>query len=295
MIKKIILAINVIINSLKQQENHLLLLGKFLSKDYKNKKIDSIEETEFKVFSQFGEDGIIQYLIQNLDIKEKTFCEFGVEDYRESNTRFLLMNNYWTGLVLDGSKSNINKIKNSEYYWKYNLEAQEVFITKDNINKILENKFGKKIGILSLDIDGVDYWILKEINIDADILVVEYNSIFGKDKSLTVPYKENFARQKEHYSKLYFGASITAFTDLANSKGYALVGGTTSGNNLFFVKRNLLNEKVIEKSVEGVYRISSFNEGLDVKGRSLHKSEAYNQIVGMEVFNLKSNSYEKIN
>ena len=111
MIKKIILAINVIINSLKQQENHLLLLGKFLSKDYKNKKIDSIEETEFKVFSQFGEDGIIQYLIQNLDIKEKTFCEFGVEDYRESNTRFLLMNNYWTGLVLDGSKSNINKIK----------------------------------------------------------------------------------------------------------------------------------------------------------------------------------------
>lgn len=77
---------------------------------------DNIHDTEFSVFSQFGDDGIIQYLINNIDIRHQKFIEFGVENYTESNTRFLLINNNWKGLVIDGNKSNINYIKNDPIY-----------------------------------------------------------------------------------------------------------------------------------------------------------------------------------
>lgn len=93
-----------------------LLLAKLLIENAKKKDIISLKDVEFKVFSQWGDDGIIQWLINNIDIPNKTFIEFGVADYRESNTRFLMMNNNWSGFVMDGSKENVLKIKNSDYY-----------------------------------------------------------------------------------------------------------------------------------------------------------------------------------
>ena len=84
----------------------LLLNGKILSELNNNKqKIKSLDEVEFQVFSQRGEDGIIQYIINKIEIPNKIFIEFGVETYNESNTRFLLMNNNWSGLVIDGDFS----------------------------------------------------------------------------------------------------------------------------------------------------------------------------------------------
>ena len=103
-----------------------------------NKKRSSINDYEFKVFSQFGDDGILQYLIKNIDIKNKFFVEFGVENYEEANTRFLLENDNWHGLIIDSSSKHISHIKKQNYYWKYNLKVQESFITKENINHILE-------------------------------------------------------------------------------------------------------------------------------------------------------------
>jgi len=76
-----------------------------------------------------------------------------------------LENNNWSGLVIDGSTANINKIKSSQIYWKYDLSVKDVFITKNNIDSIIndyvkENNFNKEIGLLSVDIDGNDYYIL---------------------------------------------------------------------------------------------------------------------------------------
>jgi len=79
-------------------------------------RIENLSEVEFQVFSQFGDDGIIQYLVSKLPLKNKTFIEFGVEDYRESNTRFLLVNNAWSGLVMDGSATHIQKIRSEQMY-----------------------------------------------------------------------------------------------------------------------------------------------------------------------------------
>ena len=167
----------------KQNEEIKIILGKILIKNNVNKKPSTVEDIEFKIFSQFGDDGIIQYLINKLELEDdyKNFIEFGVENYEESNTRFLLFNNNWSGLIIDSSKKNIDKIKNSNYYWKFDLEAVHTFITRENINSLITNsKIIKKIGLLSIDIDGNDYWVWEKIDtIDPVIVIVEFNSNFG--------------------------------------------------------------------------------------------------------------------
>ena len=123
-----------------------------------NKKVNSLEEVKFQVFSQLGEDGIIQWLFHNVKIKEKIFIEFGVEDYTEANTRFLLKNNNWTDLAMDGSPENIDHLKKWGLMRKYDLQAIDVFIAKDNNTQIVkEAGFEGDLGILSIDLDGNDY------------------------------------------------------------------------------------------------------------------------------------------
>ena len=118
-----------------------LTLGKLLIERNKLKKIEKIEDIEFKIFSQFGDDGIIQFLIDKLEIdyEYQNFIEFGVEDYSEANTKFLLLNNNWSGLILDSSNENIENIKKNNFFWKFDLEAIECFIKKENINSIITN------------------------------------------------------------------------------------------------------------------------------------------------------------
>src|SRR3984885_12862656 len=138
--------------------------------------------TEFQVFSQFGDDGIIQYVIGRvgLPIAEQRFVEFGVENYREANTRFLLLNDNWSGLVIDGSDEHISFIRRDPIYWKYYLTARAHFVTRENINSILRDAgFQGRIGILSIDVDGIDYWIWEAITaVDPALVIVEYNSLF---------------------------------------------------------------------------------------------------------------------
>ncbi len=96
---------------------------------------------EYQVFSQWGEDGIIQWLIRHIPIKEKRFIEFGVENYTESNTRYLLAGNNWSGLVIDGSEENIRYVKRDSLYWRHNLKAVAAFITAENINELIQEHF----------------------------------------------------------------------------------------------------------------------------------------------------------
>src|SRR5262249_33681403 len=162
----------------------------------------SLHEVEFKVFSQFGDDGIIQYLVHRLAPLPDSFVEFGVEDYRESNTRFLLLNNNWRGLVLDSDASAIQAIQRDELYWRHTLTAKQAWITRDNINEVIGSAgFSGEIGLLSIDIDGNDYWTWEKLDIVSPaITIVEYNSVFGPDFAITIPYDEKFVRHRAHYS-----------------------------------------------------------------------------------------------
>lgn len=284
------------IEQMKVAERQLILNAQNLIAANKNKIIDSLSEVEFKVFSQNGEDGIIQWLIHNTEIENKVFVEFGVQNYVESNTRFLLMNNNWSGLIIDGSEENINYVKSCEYYWKYDLQAISKFITKDNINDAIESAGIKgDIGLLSIDIDGNDYWILESIRcISPRILICEFNSLFGADEAITVPYDECFVRTQKHYSNLYYGVSLSALRDWAKINGFFFVGCNTAGNNAFFVRKDCIDEKIIPARAE--YVNSKFSESRDVNGRLnyVRGKERIEVIKDMDVFDIRINRIEKI-
>ncbi|MEW5859431.1 MAG: hypothetical protein AB1861_18920 [Cyanobacteriota bacterium] len=234
----------------------------------------TIQHYEFRVFSQWGEDGIIQFLLRHLEVPRKIFVEFGVYNYTESNTRFLLVNNNWSGLVIDSSAENISYIKKDPIYWQHNLKAVYAFVTKDNINNIIsENGIEGEIGLLSIDIDGNDYWVWQAINtIQPAIVIIEYNFRFGKTKAVTVPYDENFERSNAHHSTLYYGASLKAIYLLAQQKGYVFIGCNSAGNNAFFVRKDLKPNWIRELTVEEGYVAGQFRESRDEKGELIYLS-----------------------
>jgi hypothetical protein len=226
-----------------------------------------IHANEFKVFSQWGEDGIIQFLIDRIPIENKTFVEFGIGNYSESNTRFLIQHNNWSGLVIDGSQDSIRSLQQEAIYCRHNLKSECAFIVKSNINQLIaQNGITGDIGILSVDIDGNDYWIWDAIDcIQPRIVICEYNSLFGSEKKVTTPYQDDFQIFKAHYSGLYWGASIGAFNHLAQQKGYSLVGSNTAGNNIFFVRNDVVGDIPVytpqQAHVKSQFRISRSPDG----------------------------------
>jgi hypothetical protein len=224
-------------------------------------------DAEFRVFSQFGDDGIIQYLIHTLPIEPETFVELGVGDYSECNTRFLLMNDNWRGLAVDADSASIDSARSSPFFWRHDLSAVSAFITRDNVNDLMMRQgYSGDVGILSIDIDGNDYWVLEAINcVRAALIIAEYNSVFGARHTVSIPYDPRFERTRAHYSNLYFGCSLKSLQELLQKRGYALVGCNTAGNNAFFVREDLLGP-LRAKSVEEAYVRSRFRESRDAEG-----------------------------
>jgi len=275
-----------------------LLLAKILIGNIKNEGIvNNLAEVEFKVFSQFGEDGIIQLLINNIPIKNEIFIEFGVENYKESNTRFLLINNNWKGLLIDSDEKSINYIKNDDIYWKHDIKAVCELITKENINSIFSsNGFEGDIGLLSIDIDGNDYWIWEAIEVVSPrIVICEYNSVFGCKDAVTIPYEPNFNITKAHFSNLYFGASLLALCYLANKKGYIFIGCNNAGNNAFFVRKDFAStfKKI---NIKDGYVYAKFRQSRDKKGKLTYISGKNKKriIENLEVYNIKTGEKMKI-
>lgn len=229
------------IGSQAQTENAAFLAGEVAARQVRGlETLGNLWNAEFRVSSQWGEDGIIEWLVHQLGDMPETFVEFGVENYCESNTRFLLQHRHWRGLVIDGSDTHVDYIRQDRISWRHDLTAVASFITRDNINPIIEGAgFSGELGILSVDIDGVDYWVWEAIScVNPLILVVEYNSVFGDLLPLTVPYAPDFVRARAHHSNLYYGLSIRAAEFLANKRGYSLVGTNRAGSNAFFVRND---------------------------------------------------------
>jgi hypothetical protein len=270
--------------------------GLILTELHRNKKSKHLQDYEFRVFSQCGEDGILQRLINCIEIKTKTFIEFGVEDFYEASCRFLLMKDNWAGFVIDGSASNIARLKTSYFYWKHDLVAINAFITRENINSLLaQSGFDEDIGILSIDIDGNDYYVLEAIeNYRPRILILEFNADFGPIRKISVPYEPDFVRNKKHYSNLYFGASLAAMTHIAAKKGYSLVGTNSASSNGFFVRNDLLNSELEVLSVEQAYSPALFRQSRDQKGEFtfVRAKDRLELMKGLRIFNVETNTLE---
>jgi hypothetical protein len=284
------------LNSLADQvEQAKMLAAQSILRDFRRQKeAIPLTQTEFKVFSQFGDDGIIQYIITKLSlpVAEQRFVEFGVENYRESNTRFLLLNNNWSGLVMDGNGAHVSFIQQDSIYWKHDLTALVRFVTRENINSILQDAgFHGRIGILSIDVDGNDYWIWQSITVvNPAVVIVEFNGAFGSREAVTIPYQPDFTRKNAHYSLLYWGTSLNALCQLAAQKGYVWIGCNSAGNNAYFVRkadastfhRPSLPEDFIE---------AKFREGRDLKGNLVYigQKEGFALIKDLPVWDVLTN------
>ena len=208
-----------------------------------NKNNFNINKFGIKIYSQNDEDGIILYILKHIGVKTKKFVEVGVENGIECNTTNLLKNFNWSGAQIEGNKKLYNnaKIQLKKVLGKKikNLKLLNIFITKKNINQILKKYSGKEIDLLSIDIDGNDFWIWKAINcVKPRLVVIEYNSFFGPTLSCTIPYNHKFIWNYEK-KRSYYGASLKALEKLGRKKEYTLVGVDGNGVNAFFVRNDL--------------------------------------------------------
>lgn len=245
----------------------LFAIGQQRSAEAAKASFSTLNEAEFRVFSQWGEDGIVQYLIRQVAIEHDTFVEIGVANYREANTRFLLMKDNWKGLIIDAGADHADFLSSSGMRWRHEVDAVSCFVTRANVNEIVGGAgFTGDVGLLSIDIDGNDYWIWESIDvITPRILIIEYNSLFGSRFPISVPYDPSFSMEQAHWSQLYFGASLPALCHLAERKGYRLVGSNRAGCNAFFVREDVLGS-LQPVSAEEAYVESRFRSSRDEAG-----------------------------
>lgn len=208
--------------------------------------LPDLRDVGFRKYSQFEEDGILLYLFSLITPINRVCVEICAGDGRECNTANLIINHGWWGHLFDGDEDRVRAGKEFFAHTKdtflYPPRFTNAWITAENVNEVIATSGATgAIDLLSLDVDGVDYWLWKAITVvDPQVVVCETHNPIPPDKALTVPYDPNFAFESENYR----GASLAAMTKLGREKGYRLVGTHRFGFNAFFVK-NGVGEKFL--------------------------------------------------
>jgi len=222
--------------------------------------LPDFSETEFCSYSQNGEDGILLLIFSAIGIESKRVVEICAGAGIECNAANLIVNHGWSGLLFDGNK---NAIDYGQYFyarctnaWRFRRlppTLVHAWITAENVNElIVENGISGDVDLLSIDMDGVDFWIWKAITcITPRVVILEYNNRWGADQSVTVPYVSDFKGIGASVEgEGYFGASLLAFTRLAREKGYRLIGANNPNTNAFFMRNDVGAEIFPEVTVE---------------------------------------------
>ena len=201
----------------------------------------NLHDAEFRVFSQWGEDGILDFLCDSLGLAKPRMVEFGAGNFKECNSRFLAESRSASVVAVDARTDLLNALEGSDLLWRTSIHPLVRFLTPANAVEVFAEARsllgGHPPDIFSLDLDGIDYWIMESLDLTGvRVIVVEYNPLFGPKRAVTVPRAETFDRREEHHSWLYFGASLRAWIALLGSRGYTFVGANRQGNNAFFVK-----------------------------------------------------------
>ena len=200
-------------------------------------------DAEVSVFSQWGEDGILDYLCDFLGLGRPSVVEFGAADFQECNSRFLAEYRNANVFAVDGRPDLERTVHSLNVGWRTTVHAVQAWITPDNADGLLaraRTEFGG-VDIVSLDIDGNDFWVAQSLDLTGvSVVVVEYQPLFGAELPLSVPRNDAFDRTQEHYSWLYYGASLRAFIDLFAAQGLVFVGTNRPVNNAFFVRADRL-------------------------------------------------------
>lgn len=204
-----------------------------------------LNKYEYQCFSQNGEDGIIDEIFKRVGVTDRFFVEFGVENGLEDNSASLLVKG-WKGLWIEGDPRYVKKIK--EFYKSMiennKLLVKQAFITAENIESLLKAaNVPEDLDLLSIDIDGNDYWVWKSISgYRPRVVIVEYNSFWRPNVKWVMKYNP------EHIwnGSCYYGASLRSLELLGKEKGYRLVGCDFKGVNAFFVREDLVKNNFCE-------------------------------------------------
>lgn len=202
--------------------------------------ISNINKFEQRIYSQNGEDGIIEAIFNQIKTTNKFFVEFGVGDGKQCNTRYLLEKRDWDGLMLDGLENTPEFVKRE-------------FVTPENVNCLFEKyKVPYEFDLLSVDIDGNDYWVWKAIDkkYSPRIIIIEYNASYPVSESRVIYYNPKFRWDGTNY----FGASLLALVKLAKEKRYILVGCDNRGVNAFFIRNDLVEGNFKIKDIKELYK-----------------------------------------
>jgi len=210
-----------------------------------------LKEHEQKIWSQKGEDGVIKKIFETLGIEKGHAVELGAWDGIKYSNVYNLIRKGWSATLIEGDAKKYKILcKNMREYPLVTPVLKMVSLRCDNnLSDILESfNVSGDFDILSLDLDGCDYWIWRDLRFNPKLVVVEYNSNW--EKSVTVPYRE-----KHHWDGTqYYGASATAFVKLAKSRGYDWVAHTPYAN-LFFLKTELNKREFKTLTLESGFHI----------------------------------------
>jgi hypothetical protein len=221
-----------------------------------------LDEVGFQCHSQADEDGILLFLFSVIGVARKLSVEICAAEGIECNTANLILNHGWHGLLVDGDKTKVAEgiryFARSKSTYVYPPRFVSAWITRASVNEVLAtNAFSGEIDLLSLDLDGMDYWIWEAITAAAPrVVVVEYQDILGPDRSWTVPYADDFSARNYPMTDgmpNFAGASLSAFVKLGRRKGYRLVGVNRYGYNAFFIRNGLGDDALPEIDVRDCF------------------------------------------
>jgi hypothetical protein len=230
------------------RETQVLLSVKYKELLNSRSPLPDIADIQFRSHSQNQEDGILLYIFSLIGSTNKKVVEICAGDGIECNAANLIINHLWVGLLFDGNKQLIDRGK--QYY----VENQDTlcmqpslvhaWVTAENVNDLIRNSgfVEGEIDLLSLDMDGIDYWVWKAIDcISPRVIVLEFNWAWGTERSVTIPYQPEFTwdRKNERNALQYYGASLPAFVKLGREKGYRLIGCEHWGFNAFFIRNDV--------------------------------------------------------
>jgi len=206
--------------------------------------------------SQSNEAEILAELVRRFNVP-RSFVEFGFSGW-EFNCIDLARSGDWEGLLLDGYAWNI---RIARLLYPPAIQAREMWIDLDTIGVVDEFAAARNLGILSIDVDGNDYWFLNSlIHHQPAIIVSEFNTAM-KMRPITVPYDPRFDRFKKHASGEYYGASLKAISLLCEQAGYSLLSVSSNQINAFFVRNDLLGTDTTVLSPEEAWSPKIFPDG----------------------------------
>lgn len=253
----------------------ILLLSNYRQMIAAGVRLPSFLDVGFKAYSQNDEDGVLLFVFALIGMTNRVVVEIAAGNGIESNSANLILNHGFFGLLFEGD---VNKATDGKRFFESHPHSAYFpprfvtdWVTRENVDQLIRDNLpagsvpaSREIDLLSLDIDGNDYWVLDAIQCIAPrVIILEFNAVWGAERAVTIPYDPNFVFEPNPVP--YAGASLPAFVKLLSGRGYRLVGVERLGFNAVFVRNDLAPEFLPGVTAEECFKqtiISMCQEGL---------------------------------